>query len=107
MADLYSGFKTYVGGDVIHTTLRRGESSSRRVHRFNDSGPEFARMMAGSLHPVSQAAACDCGSGRSFVDCCLAQIADEPCPCQSGARFAACCSIAAAGQEASGAVAGR
>lgn len=95
MADIYSGLKTYVGGDVIHTVLRRGEATSRRVHRFNDAGAEFARMMAGSLHPVSQAGACDCGSGRRFVDCCLAEIADEPCPCQSGKVFAACCSITA------------
>lgn len=93
LADLYSGFKTYVGGDVIHTTLRVGEAANRQIHRFNDSGAEFARMMAGSLHPVSQLAACDCGSGDRYVDCCLAAIAEEPCPCQSGTTFAHCCSV--------------
>ncbi|MCF6507372.1 SEC-C domain-containing protein [Blastococcus sp. MG754426] len=93
MADLYSGLKTYVGGDVMLTALRRGESTTRRIHTFNDSGSDFARMMAGSLHPMSQASACECDSGRRFVDCCLAAIADEPCPCQSGKVFAACCSI--------------
>jgi hypothetical protein len=93
LVDLYSGLKTYVAGDVVHTTLRVGEVTSRRVHRFDDSGEEFNRMMAGSLHPVSQAAACDCGSGERFVDCCLAAIADEHCPCGSGTTFAQCCSV--------------
>jgi uncharacterized protein YchJ len=75
--------------------VRRGEATNRRVYTFDDSGPEFACMMAGSLHPISQAGPCECNSGRRFVDCCLAAIHAEPCPCQSGQTFARCCSITA------------
>ena len=96
LADIYSGFKTYIGGDVFHVSLRQGEATTRRIHRFTDSGPEFAQMMAGSLHPVSQAAPCDCGSGNRYVDCCLVPSLDKPCICRSGANLRDCCSILAA-----------
>ncbi len=38
LADLYSGFKTYVGGSVIHTRLTVGAATQRRVHTFDDTG---------------------------------------------------------------------
>jgi hypothetical protein len=96
LVSLYSGLKTYVGGDVIHTRLRRGEVTQRRLLTFDDQGPEFVRMVAGSLHPQGQAGRCDCGSGRCLVDCCMAALAPQACPCGSGRTFGTCCSIRAA-----------
>ncbi len=95
MAPLYSGFKTVVSGDVVHTAVTAGGVSSRVVHTYDDGPEETARMYAGTLHPAAQAAACDCGSGSRYVDCCLAQIANEACPCGSGTTFAGCCSFTA------------
>lgn len=93
LADLYSGLKMYVGGDALLTTLERGQQSTRRLFSFDDDGPEYAEMMAGSLHPAGQLGPCGCESGARFVDCCLTQIADDPCPCGNGATFAACCRV--------------
>lgn len=93
LADMYSGLKMYVGGDVIHTRLERGLATQRRIHTFDDTGEEFARMMAGSLHPAGQLGACSCGSGRRLVECCLEAIYADPCPCGSGSRFADCCRV--------------
>jgi hypothetical protein len=93
MARIESGLKNHVGGDVIHTTVRVGSSTNRRIHTFADSGAEFAQMMAGTLHPISQAGPCECGSGKRYVDCCLRDMADEPCPCRSEKTFADCCSV--------------
>lgn len=94
MAHIASGLKTKVAGDVVHTTLRVGEVHQRRVHTFDDSGEEFAQVVAGTLHPLGQLAACAwCDSGHPFIDCCLAETLDKPCPCRSGRLFEACCSI--------------
>ena len=93
--DLYSGLKMYVGGDVLLTRLARGEQSTLRLHTFPETGPDHEQMMAGSLHPVGQLGPCPCDGDKRFVDCCLAQIDDDPCPCgsASGVNFADCCRV--------------
>lgn len=58
-----------VAGDVFHTRIARGEVATRRVHRFNDSGKEYAKMLSGTLHPTALAAPCWCESGATFGDC--------------------------------------
>ena len=91
-----SGLKVFVAGDLFHAVLKRGEFTTSRVHRFNDSGAEFAQLVAGTLHPISQYGPCSyCDSGRSFVDCHLASFATQPCPCGSDKPFEACCSVRA------------
>lgn len=62
--------RVIVAGDVFHTRVSRGAVHTQRVHRFNDAGDELLRMVAGSYHPLALAAACDCGAGRAFGDCC-------------------------------------
>jgi hypothetical protein len=90
------GLKVFVAGDLFHAVLQRGEFRTTRVHRFNDSGAEFAQLVAGTLHPISQLGPCSyCDSGRPYVDCCLAPKATQPCPCESGKPFQACCSVRA------------
>lgn len=93
LAHLYSGFKTYIGGHVIHTRLEEGASTQRRIHAFNDTGEEFRQMMAYSLHREGQLGPCQCDSGRRLIDCCLPQIFAEPCPCASGETFENCCLV--------------
>ena len=91
-----SGLKVFVAGDLFHAVLRRGEFTSSRVHRFNDSGAEFAQLVAGTLHPISQLGPCSfCDSGRPYVDCHLAPKATQPCGCGSGKPFQTCCSVRA------------
>jgi hypothetical protein len=85
-----SGLKVFVAGDLFHAVLKCGEFTTSRVHRFNDSGAEFAQLVAGTLHPVSQyGPCCYCDSGRPYVDCHLASRATQPCPCGSGKLFQA------------------
>jgi hypothetical protein len=91
-----SGLKVFVAGDLFHAVLKRGEFSQSRVHTFNDRGAEFAQLVAGTLHPISQYGPCGfCDSGRPFVDCHLASFATQPCPCGSDKPFEACCSVRA------------
>ncbi len=59
-----------VAGDVFHTRLSRGEVATRRVHRFNDSGEEFAKMLRWTLHPTALAEPCLCESGNTYGECC-------------------------------------
>jgi SEC-C motif len=100
-----SGLKVFVAGDLFHAVLKRGEFTTSRVHRFNDSGAEFAQLVAGTLHPVSQYGPCSfCDSGRPYVDCHLASRATQPCPCGSGKPFQACCSVRADEMETRAAV---
>jgi hypothetical protein len=90
-----------VAGDVFHTRLGRGEITTRRVHRFADSGEEFAEMISGTQHPQAQMAACWCESGESYGDCHLAErYADgHTCDCGSGKVFSECCSVGARPQS--------
>jgi hypothetical protein len=98
-----TGLKVFVAGDLFHAVLKRGEFTTSRVHRFNDSGTEFAQLVAGTINPVSQYGPCSfCDSGRPYVDCCLAPYATQPCPCGSGKPFQACCSVRAETVSASG-----
>jgi hypothetical protein len=91
-----SGLKVFVAGDLFHAVLKRGEFTTSRVHRFNDSGAEFARLVAGTFHPISQHGPCsNCDSGLPYVDCCLASYATQPCLCGSGELFQDCCSVRA------------
>jgi hypothetical protein len=92
-ADLYSGLKMYIGGDALLTRLERGQQTTRRLLTFDDSGPEFEQMMAGSLHPAGQLGPCPCGDGGRFRDCCLTELNDQPCPCGSARTFADCCLV--------------
>jgi hypothetical protein len=43
-----TGLQVYVGGDVVHAHLTRGDAVFRRIHRFDDTGDEFRAMMAGT-----------------------------------------------------------
>jgi hypothetical protein len=61
--------RVVVAGDVFHTRLARGEVATRRVHRFNDSGDEFAQMVRWTEHPQALAATCWCDSGATFGEC--------------------------------------
>jgi hypothetical protein len=91
-----SGLKVFVAGDLFHAVVQRGAFTTTRVHRFNDSGAEFAQLVAGTFHPISQYGPCSyCDSGRPYVDCCLASIATQPCLCESGKPFRSCCSVRA------------
>lgn len=51
-------------------------------------------MVYGTMHPNSQLALCDCGSGQLMVAC-HAPAQDGDCPCGSGDTFAACCCVTA------------
>lgn len=93
--DIMTGFKTLVGGDVHLTTLEPGRSRTEVIHTYADDNESLARVFAGSLHPMSQHAACaGCDSGRPFVECCLGETHNgRLCPCDSGANFEDCCSV--------------
>lgn len=88
LATMDSGLKIPVGGKVTLTRIEVGKTCQRGVHTFTDD--DFTAMVAGTLHPDAQLAACQCGSGRRFLDCHLPP-AGAPCPCMSGKRFGECC----------------
>jgi hypothetical protein len=92
-----SGLKTFVAGSLYHAVLQRGSFAVTRVHTFNDSGAEFAQLVSGTLHPVSQWGPCSlCDSGLAYVDCHLDSFfATQSCPCGSDKPFQACCSVRA------------
>lgn len=93
LVHLYSGFKTYIGGTVMHTVLERGSVATRAVHRFDDEGEEFAHMMRYSFHPLGQTGPCSCESGQRAIDCCLVELIGQRCPCGSPSTFAECCRV--------------
>lgn len=99
-----AGMAVYVGGQLWHTTLERGRVHSDLVHEFDTEGEEWARSIAGSLHPQSQLGPCQCGSGKRFIDCCL--DLDNPCSCGSGRPVRDCCAVTASGQPIAAAEAG-
>ncbi len=80
-----------VGGDVTHTRLERGTVISKRIHTYNDTGEEFARMVEGTAHPVALARPCHCGSGIPFGECHISNLLTKPCYCESGKTFGDCC----------------
>lgn len=83
--------RVLVGGHVTHTRLERGSVISKRIHTYDDTGAEFAKMVYGSLHPVSLAAPCHCRSGVPFGECCLEKGLAKPCYCESGTPLGECC----------------
>ncbi|MDT0201353.1 hypothetical protein [Nocardioides sp. AE5] len=86
--------KVLVAGNLFHTRLGRGCVTTRVVHQFKDQGEEFLKLVQGTSHPIAQALACGCGSGRPYGDCCLMKYhADKPCSCLSGKRFEDCCKV--------------
>lgn len=80
-----------IAGDLVHHTIRRGRVVTRTVWTFPSDGPDFARFVEGTDHPVAQAADCPCGSGRNILACCRAEDLSKPCRCHSGALFQDCC----------------
>lgn len=82
-----------IGGDIIHTVLERDRVTSTKIHTFDDTGEEFAQIVRGSDHPISQLGPCRCGSGRTYLECHLAKHRDEPCDCSSGKKFRDCCMV--------------
>lgn len=87
--------RVHVTGALRMTTLRRDESTTRVIHRFNDSDPETLEVMfASSLHPIGQWLPCgECDSGKPTVECCFADALDRPCECMSGELFRDCCLV--------------
>jgi hypothetical protein len=81
----------HIHGDLVHTSLRRGKVTTRTVWTFPADGPDFARFVSGTDHPVAQLADCYCGSGRNVLLCCRAGDHAKPCDCHSGKRFQDCC----------------
>jgi hypothetical protein len=85
--------RTLVGGNVHHTRISRGKSSTNVIHTYDDSGAEFQKMIAHSAHPQAQLGACPCDSGRTYRECCLVEFLDEACSCGSGDTFGQCCAL--------------
>jgi len=79
LADIRTGVKRSIGGDLHHTHLEVGKATVRKVHTFNDTGDEFARLVAGTEHPIALASPCLCGSGAPFEGCCYVAT-DRPMP---------------------------
>nr|WP_264030550.1 hypothetical protein [Cellulosimicrobium sp. SH8] len=73
-----SKFKVLVGGELHHTRLEHDSVTTRTIHRFNDSGDEFAANMRDTLHSLGQSAPCDCGSEKSYRECCIAREEKRP-----------------------------
>lgn len=85
-----SGAKVFIGGDVWHTRLERGQVTQSRIHSFDDTGDEFATMVAGTLHPLAQLGPCPCGADRA-ASACHPLPTGDPCPCGTGELFGVCC----------------
>lgn len=83
--------KVLIGGDLFHTHLELGISVQARVHSFDDSDEALAAVFAGTLHPIGLAGPCECGSGLTFLACCVAKVAGDPCWCGSGQPLGTCC----------------
>lgn len=89
--DASEGDGIAVGGDVLHTRLERGAVVTRRIHTYDDTGEEFAKMVEGTAHPVALARDCYCGSGIPFGECHVSDLRAKPCYCESGRPFGQCC----------------
>lgn len=86
--------KVMVGGDLVYGRLDQHTTYTRRIPLFDDTGDEFASMVAGTDHPLAQKAPCGCDSGKPANECCLPTFADEPCSClRPGATFGECCYV--------------
>lgn len=67
----HSKMKILLGGSLYRTTLGRGMVVQQRIHDFDDSGEEFAQIIAGSRHPAAATLPCLCESGQPFEKCCM------------------------------------
>jgi hypothetical protein len=67
-----------IGGHLTLTTITNGSAHQRIVHRFDDTGDEWARLLAGTANPAGAAHKWT-GVGRN-----------EPCPCASGRKYKHC-----------------
>jgi hypothetical protein len=86
--------KTIVGGSLYYTRLERESITTIRLFDFNDTGDELLQLVGWNQHPVTQQRPCHCDSGKTFLECHLADYyADgHPCDCGSGKPFGECCS---------------
>lgn len=66
------------GGDLIYTRLEQGGVTQRRIFRFDDTGEEFAQLLAGTANPLGAPHRWP-GVGRN-----------DPCPCGSGEKYKRC-----------------
>lgn len=67
-----------VGGDVTRTTITAAGVEQRTIHTFDDTGAEWAAMLAGTHHADGPAHKWT-GVGRN-----------DPCPCRSGRKWKHC-----------------
>ncbi|UFN44512.1 hypothetical protein [Nocardioides okcheonensis] len=85
---------TFVAGDVFHTKLEQGSTTTARRFTFDDEGDDFLAMIHGTQHPIAQLMECQCGSGERAIECHLAEQLDDPCGCKdSGKTFRECCAV--------------
>lgn len=77
--------KVWIGEEVLHTRLSRGEHDQRVIHRFARKGAQWRRTVIASLCPEGQMGPCWCGSGLPYCACHLAGSGrlTKPCPCGS------------------------
>lgn len=89
--------RVFTGGSIVLTEITPRGVMQGVLGAFDDreDGEEFARAVAGTLHPVSLAAPChSCDSGKRWIDCCLAPHLGEPCRgCDSGKPLGQCCAV--------------
>ncbi|GAA1154969.1 hypothetical protein [Nocardioides aquiterrae] len=88
--------KTIVGGRLYYTRLERGHISTMQLAEFDDHGEELDKLVGWTQHPVAQQRPCHCESGKTFLECHLAEwYADgHTCDCGSGKPFGECCMTA-------------
>jgi hypothetical protein len=86
-------FKVLVGGGLYYTEMQRGLIATSHLLEFDDTGDELLRMVGYHQHPAAQARPCWCDSGKTYLECHLAEsYADgRPCDCGSGDPFDDCC----------------
>jgi hypothetical protein len=64
--------KVLVAGQAFLTIIERnGGIQGHRIVDFNDEGEEWELILAHTRNPVALAIPCDCGSGKTWGDCCL------------------------------------
>lgn len=67
-----------IGGELLHTRVERDRATQTIIHRFDDTGDEFAQLTAGTANPagaphkwtgVGRNDLCPCSSGRKYKHC--------------------------------------
>lgn len=82
-----------IGGDVVRTSVSRGELQRRVVHTFPTHGRQWRWSLIGSTAVEGQLGPCSCGSGLPSCMCHLPSCYDRPCPCPSGKTLGECHAI--------------